>query len=63
MFFSDYLITIAVSVDIAMCVMIHMQIHTGMGRHIEYSRARPDMFRESMKVGLVENVLYQSLIG
>ena len=33
-----------------MSTMIHMQIQTGMGRHIEYSEEHPGMLEESMKV-------------
>lgn len=59
---SDVLIAVAIVVDIAMCLMIHMQIQTGMGRHIQYSQARPAMLQESMKVGLAENSLYQAAL-
>lgn len=34
-----------------------------MGKHIEYSRARPAMLKLSMKVGLAQNTCYQALIG
>jgi hypothetical protein len=33
-----------------MSAMIHGQIQTGMGRHIEYSEMHPGMLQESMKV-------------
>ncbi len=38
-----------------MSAMIHMQIQTGMGRHIEYSLAHSGMLEESMKVGASAN--------
>ncbi|KAH6719368.1 hypothetical protein BKA61DRAFT_669696 [Leptodontidium sp. MPI-SDFR-AT-0119] len=60
---SDYLMAIATVVTIGMCVMIHRQIQTGMGRHVEYSRARPEMWSVSMKVGYAQNILYQSSLG
>ncbi|KAF9701968.1 hypothetical protein EKO04_000002 [Ascochyta lentis] len=60
---SETLIIAAVLVDVASCVLIHFQIHTGMGKHIEYSRARPAMLIKSMKIGLAQNTSYQALIG
>ncbi|KZM22006.1 hypothetical protein ST47_g6851 [Ascochyta rabiei] len=60
---SEDLIVTAVLVDVASCILIHFQIHTGMGKHIEYSRARPAMLVESMKIGLAQNTTYQALVG
>lgn len=60
---SEVLIIVSVVVDIASCILIHFQIQTGMGKHIEYSRERPAMLQMSMKVGLAQNVTYQALIG
>ncbi|XPS69134.1 hypothetical protein M3J07_001403 [Ascochyta lentis] len=60
---SGILIVISLFVDIASCILIHFQIHTGMGKHIEYSRARPAMLKASMKIGLAQNTCYQALIG
>lgn len=60
---SENLIIASLLVDIASSILIHFQIHTGMGKHIEYSRARPKMLIESMKVGLAQNTCYQALIG
>jgi hypothetical protein len=60
---SECLIIAAVVLDIASCGLIHGQIKTGMGKHIEYSRERPAMFVNSMKVGLAQNAVYQCLIG
>ncbi|KAH6613842.1 hypothetical protein C7974DRAFT_65649 [Boeremia exigua] len=34
-----------------------------MGKHIEYSRARPKMLIESMKIGVAQNTTYQALVG
>ncbi|KAL6703898.1 hypothetical protein ACN47E_008934 [Coniothyrium glycines] len=53
----------AVALDVAACVLIHMQIQTGMGKHIEYSRSRPPMLQDSMKFGLAQNAVYQALVG
>jgi hypothetical protein len=39
-----------------MSAMIHMQIRTGMGRHIEYSKAHPGMLEESMKVNQTSSI-------
>ncbi|KAH7095832.1 hypothetical protein FB567DRAFT_41408 [Paraphoma chrysanthemicola] len=60
---SESLIIAAVVLDVASCGLIHGQIVTGMGRHIEYSRERPAMFVKSMQVGLAQNTVYQCLIG
>jgi hypothetical protein len=60
---SENLIIVSLLVDIASCILIHFQIHTGMGKHIEYSRARPAMLVDSMKIGLAQNTCYQALIG
>ena len=46
--------TLRLQIDIiVMHAMIHMQIKTGMGRHIEYSEMHPQMHEESKKVSLV----------
>ncbi|KZM24860.1 hypothetical protein ST47_g4000 [Ascochyta rabiei] len=60
---SEILIVISLFVDIASSILIHFQIYTGMGKHIEYSRARPAMLKASMKIGLAQNTCYQALIG
>jgi hypothetical protein len=60
---SENLIVASLLTDIAACILIHFQIHTGMGKHIEYSRARPAMLKDSMKIGLAQNTCYQALIG
>ncbi|KAJ6205461.1 hypothetical protein PSV09DRAFT_2403175 [Bipolaris maydis] len=60
---AEWLVVISSFVDIASCVLIHFQIVTGMGKHIEYSRARPKMLQESMKIGLAQNSVYQALVG
>jgi hypothetical protein len=60
---SENLIVASLLIDIAACILIHFQIHTGMGKHIEYSRARPAMLKDSMKIGLAQNTCYQALIG
>lgn len=60
---SENLIVVSLLIDIASCILIHFQIHTGMGKHIEYSRAHPAMLIDSMKIGLAQNTCYQALIG
>ncbi|KAF2843983.1 hypothetical protein T440DRAFT_523842 [Plenodomus tracheiphilus IPT5] len=60
---SENLIISSLLIDITSCILIHFQINTGMGKHIEYSRARPAMLVESMKMGLAQNACYQALIG
>lgn len=59
----ELMIIVSLFVDIASCILIHFQIHTGMGKHIEYSWARPAMLEASMKIGLAQNTCYQALIG
>lgn len=60
---AECLIVLSTLVDIASCVLIHFQIKTGMGKHIEYSRERPIMLQASMKFGLAQNSVYQALVG
>ncbi|EUC28098.1 hypothetical protein COCCADRAFT_41333 [Bipolaris zeicola 26-R-13] len=60
---AEWLVVVSSFVAIASCVLIHFQIETGMGKHIEYSRARPKMLQASMKVGLAQNSVYQALVG
>lgn len=59
---ADYLMALAMVVTIGMCAMIHLQIKTGMGRHIEYSHDHPEMWSLSMKAGYTQNILYQSAL-
>lgn len=60
---AEWLVVVSSFVDITSCVLIHFQIVTGMGKHIEYSRERPKMLQASMKVGLAQNSVYQALVG
>ena len=46
----DHICLYAKIMTCAMSAMIHMQIQTGMGRHIEYSQTHPGMLEASMKV-------------
>ena len=46
-----------------MHAMIHMQIKTGMGRHIEFSEMHPQMHEESKKVSQIQSFGLISFIG